>query len=272
MFAARPAKAVALLLMLAAASPAFAQRSDGFDRSNDDWCGDAGRNGDRANVCAVREATIGATGNIEVDAGKNGGISVRGWDRGDAFVRARIVAYGRSDADARRVASQIRLDTAGVVRAEGPASDDETGWAVSYEVSVPRNAMLTLQAHNGGISIESFSGTAKFQTKNGGVALRQVGGDIHGETTNGGVTVDLAGDRWDGAGLDVTTRNGGVTIRMPASYSAELEVGTTNGRLNIGVPITVQGTIGRTLNTVLGAGGAKVRAVTTNGGVTIRAN
>jgi len=206
-----------------------------------------------------------------VDAGKNGGISVRGWDRADALVRARIIGYANTDADARRVTSSVRIDATGsVVRADGPASGRDESWYVSYEISVPRTAMLTLTANNGGIAIEDFRGTATFHTRNGGIVLRDVAGDLRGETTNGGVTVDVAGDHWDGTGLDVTTRNGGVTLRLPEHYSAELEVGTTNGRLNINIPMTVQGTLGRTLTTTLGAGGAKLRAITTNGGVSIR--
>jgi hypothetical protein len=264
--------AFALTVALAVASTALAQRRDSrLGRSNADWCANAGHDGDDASYCEVREATIGAGGTIAIDAGRNGGISVRGWDRGDAFVRARIVAHAATQDQARRIVSEVRVDTAGVVKAGGPAqSDDDSGWSVSYEVSVPKNAMLTLDAHNGGIVIENFGGTATFHTTNGGISLRDVGGDLKGETTNGGVNVDLAGDRWDGAGLDVTTRNGGISIRMPEHYSAELEVGTTHGRLNVGVPVTVQGTVGRSLTTTLGAGGARVRAVTTNGGVTVR--
>jgi len=268
----RPARGFALLLVLCVASTAFAQRRNtGFGRSADDWCSDA-RDGDGATSCDVREAAIGAAGTIAIDAGRNGGITVRGWDRGDAMVRARVVAHAETAAEARRIASEVRLDTSAGVRADGPApsGDGDQGWSVSYEVSVPRNAMLTLAANNGGIVIEGFGGTATFHTRNGGISLRDVSGDIKGETTNGGVNVDLGGDRWDGAGLDVTTRNGGINIRMPEHYSAELEVGTTHGRLNIGVPITVQGSIGRSLTTVLGAGGARLRAVTTNGGVSVR--
>ncbi|PYQ81252.1 MAG: hypothetical protein DMG01_04450 [Acidobacteria bacterium] len=110
----------------------------------------------------------------------------------------------------------------------------------------------------------------KFTARNGGVTLNNVGGDLRGETTNGGVTIDLRGDHWDGAGLDVETRNGGIRMTMPANYSAQLETGTTNGRINVDFPITVQGALGRQLTTILGAGGARIRAITTNGGVSIR--
>src|SRR5947199_409428 len=89
------------------------------------------------------------------------------------------------------------------------------------------------------------------------------GGDLRGETTNGGVTIDLRGDHWDGAGLDVETHNGGIRMTMPANYSAQLETGTTNGRINIDFPITAQGSLGRQLTTILGAGGARIRAITT---------
>jgi len=260
------------VLALALSSTAFAQRAGRTGRTSADWCADAdSRDGDGATHCEVREATMGAAGQTQIDAGRNGGITLRGEDRGDAFVRARVVGRGATSDDARRIAASVHVDTTGgVVKADGPEQTENESWVVSYEVSVPRNATVALTANNGGIVIENFGGAATFHTKNGGLMLRDVSGDLHGDTTNGGVTVDLAGDRWEGAGLDVTTRNGGINIRIPERYSAELEVGTTHGRLNIGVPVTVQGTIGKSLTTVLGSGGARIRAMTTNGGVSIR--
>jgi DUF4097 and DUF4098 domain-containing protein YvlB len=209
---------------------------------------------------------------IDIDAGQNGGIRIRGWDRSEVHVLARIQTHADSEAAARSLASGIRIDTSGnSVRAEGPArSGDDEGWSVSFEIDVPRAAMIAMRAVNGGISLFGFRGTAKFDTVNGGIKLGEVAGDIRGTTMNGGITVDLNGDHWDGAGLDVETRNGGVQLGVPANYSATLEAGTVNGRINIDFPITVQGTLSRRLTTTLGSGGAKLRVVTTNGGVSIR--
>jgi Toastrack DUF4097 len=244
-------------------------RDRSFGRSSNTSCADYGSS-DRASYCEVREETIGGANPLDINAGRNGGIRVRGWDRGDVLVRARIVGYADSDAEARRVVSGVRIDTAeGNVSAVGPDGNGESGWSVSFEVQVPRTALLTLNTRNGGIAIEDFRGAAKFRAQNGGVTLRDVSGDIRGETTNGGVTVDLTGDHWDGAGLDVETRNGGIRLTLPANYSADLETGTTHGRLSVDFPMTVQGSIGRSLTTTLGAGGAKLRAITTNGGVSI---
>jgi DUF4097 and DUF4098 domain-containing protein YvlB len=104
------------------------------------------------------------------------------------------------------------------------------------------------------------------------VRLQDVGGRVNGETRNGGLNVTLNGSKWDGEGLDVQTSNGGVDLRIPDDYNAELETRTVNGGLRIDFPITVQGelTSRRGLSTTLGSGGPLIRARTTNGGVTIR--
>lgn len=235
-------------------------------------CRDRGYDRDRARHCEVREDTIGGANPLDIDAGHNGGIRIHGWDRGDVLVRTRIEASAATDAEARRLTAGVRIDTGGGrIRADGPDTRDrEESWSVSFEISVPRNAMLTLNTNNGGIAIDDFRGVAKFHAHNGGLSLRNVGGDLTGETTNGGVTVDAAGDHWDGAGLDVETHNGGITLNLPKGFSAQLEAGTTHGRVSIDFPVTVQGTIGRHLETTIGSGGPKLKAMTTNGGVTIR--
>lgn len=260
----------ALLLTTFAAALGAGVLAQSPDRRNDRAdCGDRNWNGEA--YCEVREATLSGANPIDVDTGGNGGISVRGWDRGDVAMRARIVAHADSEAEARRIASGVRVDTAGgTIRAEGPHPDRSSGWSVSIELNVPRNAILTLNTKNGGISINDFSGQARLRTVNGGVSLASVNGDIHGETRNGGLSIALAGDHWDGQGLDVETHNGGITMSMPEQYSAALETSTVNGRISVDFPVTVQGRIGRELSTTLGAGGAKIRAVTTNGGVRIR--
>ena len=57
---------------------------------------------------------------------------------------------------------------------------------------------------------------------------------------------------------------------MPEQYSAALDTATTHGRVTIDFPVMVNGRINNHIETTLGAGGAKIRAVTTNGGVHIR--
>jgi len=256
---------------LALAAGLVAQTRDrALPHSPNSSCDD--RSGDRhASHCEIREDTVSGANPLDVDASPNGGIHIYGSDRSDVLIRSKVAAQARSDADARRLVSGVRVDTSGGrVHAEGPTTGEDESWSVSFDISVPRTMMLTLNTRNGGIAIDDFHGTAKFKTVNGGVSLHNVGGDLRGATSNGGVTVDLDGDHWDGAGLDVETNNGGVKMSLPAGFSAELETGTVNGRINIDFPVNAQGRLDRHITTTLGAGGPKIRVVTTNGGVTIR--
>jgi DUF4097 and DUF4098 domain-containing protein YvlB len=141
---------------------------------------------------------------------------------------------------------------------------------VSYEILVPRRSDVSVKTHNGGISFSDVRGRIEFEAQNGGVSLQRLAGAVHGRTRNGGLSIDLAGDRWDGEGLDVSTTNGGISLTLPENYSAQLETSTVNGGLKVDFPVTVQGRIDRELSLNLGSGGARVRAVTTNGGVSVR--
>lgn len=255
-------------------APAAAQQRSTQQRLDDcqhSWGG--GWGSDRAHSCEMRTVTLPVpSGALAVDGLANGGISVMGNDVSDVRVEALVQATADDAQEAANLAKQVRIVTdGGRIRAEGPSSGGHNWWAVSYHITVPKDASLDLRAHNGGISIEDVTGQVKFATQNGGIHLVNVGGDVHGETTNGGVHVDLKGSSYAGAGLDVTTTNGGVTLNVPASYSARLETGTVNGRISTDIPFTVEGeNVGRTLTTTLGKGGALIHVATHNGAVHVR--
>ena len=73
-----------------------------------------------------------------------------------------------------------------------------------------------------------------------------------------------------GEGLDVETTNGGIELLIPPDYSARLQTGTVNGRIETEIPLMVRGNVTRQLSTELGGGGPPIRAETTNGSVSIR--
>jgi DUF4097 and DUF4098 domain-containing protein YvlB len=232
-------------------------------------CDDGSRNDRGPYYCEIREVTVPAGGQLDVDGGVNGGISIKGANRSDILVRSKVQAYPDDPGDSRRIVSQIQVETSsGRVRATGPTSEKH-GWGVSYEIFVPQRTDLVLHTHNGGISIRGVQGHTQFEAMNGGVSLKELAGSVEGHTTNGGLHLELASDHWEGDRCDVSTTNGGVTIRIPSSYSAHLETGTVNGGVSVDFPVTVQGEINRNLAVDLGSGGNLVRATTTNGGVRV---
>lgn len=227
------------------------------------------QNRDR-NHCEIREYKLANAGRITADASTNGGIHVIGSDRADVLVRAKVQTNAPSVEEARSLAAMVRVEaTPGNVRASGPQMVNERGWAVSYEIFVPRQSALDLKAHNGGISIADVEGAIQFEAQNGGVSLQRLGGDVRGRTVNGGLKVELAGNTWRGSQLDVQTTNGGINVTLPESYSARFETSTVNGNVSSDIP-AVQVTKDRrdrNFSVTLGSGGPLVRLVTTNGGI-----
>ena len=245
------------------------QRETGFCNNNNV------SSDDRVSVSDLREMTVAAGSGVSVDAGKNGGVAIRGEDRADVLIRACVQAWGSTAADARSAASAIRISTNGTIKAE---SNDESNWAVSYQILVPRSTNVEVTAKNGGISIADVDGTTDLRTVNGGLNLENVAGSVKGLTTNGGVRVTLSGSTWKGSGLDVQTTNGGVNLVLPANYAANIETGTVNGGMKSDLPalaVTTEDERGDSRNrskrvvTAINGGGAPIRVVTTNGGIKI---
>jgi hypothetical protein len=254
-----------------ASTPATAQRSD------EDWLENCREHdgGRREKHCEVKVFTLAPRSSLRIDAGQNGGVEVRAWDRDEIEVHARIQTHGDDLAEARSRAREIEIDTTGtVLQASGPTMGRYTGWAVSFHVMVPRRMDLTASTHNGPISVKNVSGTINLDVVNGPLALDGLSGDVTARAENGPLAVSLTGRRWEGAGLDAETRNGPVTIGIPEGYSAELETGTVNGPLAVDFPLTVtlQGRYPRRIRTTMGDGGAPVKVVTTNGPAAIQRN
>ena len=221
--------------------------------------------------CEMREYTVGAVPRLSADGNTNGGIAVKGWNRSDILVRAKVESWAASEGEARAIAGQITVQSAGgSVKADAPDFGKDRGWAVSYEIFVPNRTDLNLKSHNGGISIADVHGNLEFSAVNGGVSLKRLGGSVRGTTVNGGMNVELAGSRWDGDQLNVSATNGGVALLLPENYSARLEAGTVNGRVSVDYPAAVQGRIEREMSITLGGGGPLIRATTTNGGVSVK--
>lgn len=240
------------------------------------WSGDpcAGREpGSRhQRHCEVRENTVNGPPVLDIDPGRNGGVHVRGWTRSDIRLRARIEGVADTAARAQQIAAGVRVNAVdGRLRADGPTTWDDERWSATFFLDIPTDARLVVNTHNGGVSVEQFRGTVAMRAHNGSLTLRDVGGDIRGRAQNGALRIDLTGGRWEGAGLDVETHNGAVRLMMPAAYSAELETGTVNGRVEIDVPMVIHHPgRARRFTATIGKGGPKIRAVTHNGSVVVR--
>lgn len=239
-----------------------------------DWCqeGRAGW-GRGARHCEVREFNLPAGASLQVDGSPNGGVEVEGASRGDVRVQARIEARAASEAEARALAAQVRLTSAGILRASGPASRGARDWSVSWRVWAPERTDLSLRAENGGLHVTRMAGDVDARTTNGGVHLDDVTGRVTARTVNGGLHLALA-DGWHGEGIDAETTNGGVHLELPGDIDAHLEASTVNGPISSDVALQrasrrEPGPVGGSVSAELGRGGPTLRLATVNGPVRV---
>src|SRR5215469_9155988 len=115
---------------LAATLPLFAQLPGNGEKQM--TCNNGGYDGDRVRHCEIREQSVASIGKLTVDAGQNGGATIKGWTRGDVLVRARVESSGDTESAAAAMASQVFIDNSGgQVKANGPQARDNSWWSVS---------------------------------------------------------------------------------------------------------------------------------------------
>jgi len=175
------------------------------------------------------------------------GLYVTGGDRSDVTIRACKAA--RLAEDLSRVSVSLGAD--GQVSTSGPENGN---WLVYLLVEAPRGTAVDVEASNGPIALRALSGAVRARTSNGPLSLKELSGrvearakngpisvgDCSGEldaeasngpislrggsgrlklhTQNGPISIDLAGSRWDGAGLDAHAVNGPLSVRIPENY------------------------------------------------------
>ncbi|HMC62290.1 MAG TPA: DUF4097 family beta strand repeat-containing protein [Candidatus Solibacter sp.] len=235
-------------------------------------CSNGGNDRDRARHCEIREQSLPSIGRLSIDATPNGGATVKGWLGGDVLVRARVEASGETEGAAAILTSRVTIDgSGGQVRATGPEPADNSSWSVSYEIFVPQATDVTLKTTNGGLTISDVRGHIHFDSVNGGVHLKRVAGEVSGATVNGGIDVELTGATGDWRQMELSTHNGGVTVAVPANYSAHIQAETGMGRIQSDFPLPANADgRGRRLDFTVGSGGPPVHITTGNGGIRLK--
>jgi DUF4097 and DUF4098 domain-containing protein YvlB len=91
------------------------------------------------------------------------------------------------------------------------------------------------------------------------------------ETVNG--NLDLSFEKMsDGQSVDLGSVNGAIVLRIPAKANAHVEAETLNGNVSNEFGLTVEKGqwVGRSMEGLLGSGGARIALETVNGSIDIK--
>lgn len=121
---------------------------------------------------------------------------------------------------------------------------------------------------NGGIQIDDASGPIYLSTTNGTIKAFDLRGGIEAGTTNGSIHLDVL--RLTDP-IKVRTTNGGIKLFLDEDLDADLSARTTNGRVYVDFPVTVDLSHKnrRRLEARMGNGGPNITLHTTNGSIRI---
>ena len=144
---------------------------------------------------------------------------------------------------------------------------------VDFVARIPAGVNFTGKTVNGDVEARSLEGNVFGYTVNGDVEIIATG--VAGAATvNGSIDVRMGRADWDGD-MDFRTVNGGITLRVPSDFAAEITGETLNGSIESDFPITIRGRFGprRLSGTIGGGGGGRgLHVETVNGSIRLLSN
>ena len=177
-----------LMLMLACVVgiPALSQKNAQREKSHDSLsCRDDWQNDRLVNHCEIKEQTLPASDNtIAVDGRMNGGVSIKGWERNEILMRARIQTAAPTEAEANELAKEVKIELLGQRFCFYPEIANHLG--VSATKSSCKVFNQSLKTNSGGISISDVKGQLEFMRWNVGSHLS------HRRNRRGGTPMALA--------------------------------------------------------------------------------
>lgn len=217
----------------------------------------------------------------------NGLILIQTWPKSEVEIKA-IKKTRRNPENLKLVRIEVKSEADRItVRTIYPRLRN-TGVTVDYEIRLPEKLAETslevvngriqisgnlnrvkASAVNGNIQAEGLEGPVNFSAVNGEIEVVITSGPAKIETVNGPINCHLRALKDN---LTLETVNGPIKIKIPAeiSLNAYLEAKSTNGAINIDLPLTFKGLTKSkgSLEGQIGTGGPLIRLRTVNGSIT----
>jgi hypothetical protein len=219
----------------------------------------------------------------------HGGLYINGWDRNEYSIKTckAVPDEPNSTSALREIVTTSNGN--GQLTVSGPSGGD---WMANLIIMVPRLSRLEMETLNGPLQLRELAGILRLTARNGPVQLYNVGGvvdttatngpislsggsgDQRVTATNGPIQIELSGNRWEGPGLEVSTRNGPLSLSIPNPYGSGIQVQSSDrSPLNCTAPACAGATRTSTSPNIIriGDGHPVVRLSTTNGPLRIQA-
>lgn len=180
-------------------------------------------------------------GKVEVTAAVPGSIRILGWRKSTVRLEAEKIVYYQPAEKARELLSKnpIRVrytQTHASVQCPPPSPADSV-MEFNLTLYVPGDKTdIKVAMGRGDFSIESVNGWVEVTVAEGSLEARSMSGYFSGSTARGDIAVEMSGKFWRGLEFAAVTQNGSVDLKLPADYSAALQLETRDGRIEVDYP------------------------------------
>ncbi len=162
--------------------------------------------------------------------------------------------------------------------------------SIHIDLEVPRQIQSDVHTGDGNIDIQGVTGETRLRTGDGHIVAESMDGSVHAEsgdghvrvrgrldmltlhTGDGGIEADVLPGSKMNSSWRVETGDGSVTLRLPSTFGADLELHTGDGSISMDLPAAagVSGKHDKDMHARLNGGGSVFSVRTGDGSIHIR--
>ncbi len=204
------------------------------------WCLGAGET----------ETRVEAVGHV-ADSGlrvrtRNGSVTVRRDDRTDVQITAKLRAVNLERLAETKIVARRDNDGTLDIYVDWPGDQPKNNEACSFQLLMPDAGRIDITSSNGSLHIEDLGDEVVLVSSNGAIQVAGVKGPVHARTSNGAIKIAAAlgpieaktsngsiNARRMAGPFDLRTTNGGITIDLAPDFAGEIDLHTSNAKLDV---------------------------------------
>jgi len=230
----------------------------------------------KAKAQRTEEFTASLDGITALDVSTNvGTIKVEAADVTEARITAEITVKSKTAEEADRLVEEIRITTEPsgttlVIKAVKPAGFGKNQLSVDFTIVAPARLALDCTTNVGDVRTAGFAGRVKARTDVGSITCTDLHGILDLHTNVGDIRAVYAAEAPAALDASLSTNVGDIDFTGPTEISAEISAGANVGSIRTDRPLSVTGTIKKSLRATLGDSEGQIKLHTNVGSIKIR--
>jgi len=192
----------------------------------------------------------------------------------EVHVTANVTVKAKTDEEAAELLPEVHVtaEASGdeiVVKADKPSDFGRNQLTVDLTITAPAGLRLYCTTNVGNIRADGFTGRVEAHTDVGAITCDNLHGTASLHTNVGDVRATYVSDAPAALDVSISTNVGKIDFTGPSQISAQVGAGANVGDVHTSRPLTVTGSVGKSVSGTLGDGQGHIDLRTNVGSITI---